>query len=750
MKKFLLFFLLICATSGVLANSQHVRKQPVIRQQKTGVDLRSFQNTDDTHRTLTRADNDFYGYMVYSSVDYDLGIYSITPGNDYKMAMVDPYEQLGFDLMPFNGWYTNGLVNGLSMFYLDPYTPMGYFYYSLDFETGKLLEYKEYENWIDLDLIFEICTLNPVDNKIYGYAVDTHNLEWEYYWAWASPNDPTNIHVMQKAGKGENCISLCYRPDEKCFYGITTEFDFVKISLSGEQTYITNFPYYEDAAFVTLQSGLIWSEADGVFYWNGQIYSFLADFIYGTLYSISPTGELTMVEQYSLDQQFSFFFTTETYVNPLAPYAPTIESLNFEGPSLSGKMIVSMPSQYGNGNDLPQNITYEALLNDEVYTTGSAIPGSTVEIPFVVDVAGEYTFSISVAANGVSSNPTSRTLYVGYDTPKSPENVLLSPYSITWDATTSGVHNGYINLNNISYELTLNGEILGTVKDLSYTIDLLKNPELAHYTATVTAISDEIRSQPAKSNSIVAGQPVSLPLNYTPTQEEFENMTIYNTDNDWYVYEGKEITWEMSPYGLFSGGTEWASDPMDDYIFLPPVYLTPGENNSNLKFECGKHMDWYPWEYLNVVVATNPCPEGVIDQILSDYSPKVYLSDKDNKWTEWDSVDLNFTVPSAGVYYIGFQCISEPQQYGIYIRNIVLSSIEDAGVESLTDNKVSISSGNGIIYVKGESGISVKIMQLDGKILYQNRTTSEIQSYNLPSGIYIVNADNKYVKVIVK
>ena len=701
----------------------------------------------------TRGTSDpFFGYMVYSSVDQDLGVYRIMPGRGYRMYIVDPYEQLGFDLMPDNGWYSDGKINGLSMFYLDYNTPMGYFYYSMDFETGELLEYDEYYDWFKFDLVFKICTLNPDDGYIYGYAVDINDDEWKYYWAWATPEDPTNIHIIKEAEEEEQFISICYKAEDQLFYGITSGFDFVSIDVEGEVNYINYVPYYEDAVvYGGLLTGLIWDSEDEVFYWNAQIYDYRYEYIFGFLFSITEDGDFEPVEQYSMDQQFSFFFKTSVYVNPDLPMEPVIDSIDFEGAALEGTMTVTLPATYGDESPLPSSIEYNALLDGKVFKTGTAAPGSTVKVDYNVETQGEHTFGFYVNADGKESKKVKIVKYIGYDTPVAVTDILLTPSYVKWDAVTQGVHGGFIDVKELTYVVSINGENVGNTSETKLEIDLLKNPGLKPYTATVFAVNAELEGEAKESNTIIAGEPVKLPLSYEPTEEQFATMTIYNANEDWYMYDPKEITWELSSHGLFSGGTEWKNIPMDDYIFLPPVYMTKGNNNYNLTFDTGMHMDWYPEEYLNVVYADSPCSEGVQGEILSQYNPKVFLSDKNNNWTEWDTVKLDFSVPETGVYYIGFQCVSAPQQYGIYIQNIVLTGKNEAGVEEISsDANKAITTLQGMIVLKGFAGERVVISGLDGKVVYKGKVNENSVEYSVNPGIYVVKAGTSNAKVIVR
>ena len=628
----------------------------------------------------TRAASDkysFYGNLVYSNYDDYLGFYEITPGYGYELYLEDPgYENFGFDLMPYNGWYDNGKVSGVSLYWTDPYTIGLYFTYTLNFRTGRITAYEEYFNLDALEYMFDVCTMNPDDGQIYGYALKATGGNFTYYWATASPDNITKIKVIKEANYGDNFVSITYRPDEGMFYGITSgNFNFVRIDLQGNQEIIGTAPSYSNMTFWDLQSGLIWGDQDGVFYWNAQMYDYDKGDIVSYLYSITPDGKFDIVENYHGDQQFTFFFTNKQYVNTEAPAIPVIQNVDFEGGSLEGKMTVILPEKFNDNSALPAEIEYTALLNGVAYTTGKAAPGSEITVDYSVKDPGLYVLGIYVTSGGFNSKTAVETRYIGYDIPAQPQNVLLTTQGLTWDAVTMGENGGNIDLEKLVYLVTLNGEALEPVKTNSYPIDLLAKEGMEKYTATVTAVCGDLVGQTAVSNSIVAGKPLELPLSYAPTEEEFETMTVVNNNNDSYVYEDGEITWTLTEHGLFSSGTEYSSSTMDDYIFLPPVELTAGQNNYALMFLSGIYNQMFPDEYLNVVYAASPSPEDVKGLILENYTPKANLYD--NKWEEWDNVEVRFGVPEDGAYYIGFQCVSKPQMWGIYIKDILLNSVDN-------------------------------------------------------------------------
>lgn len=619
----------------------------------------------------------FYGYLIYSNDDYYLGLYEITPWDGYELYFEDPgYESGltgGFDLAPDNGWYTDNKLNGVSLIWVNQNLIGGYYSYSIDFETGEMLDYYEYPNWYDMDYYFNVCTLNPDEGLVYGNVFETLETGWKYYWASAPQQDLTDINLIREIDLGDSFLSICYNPDEKSFYGFTRNYDFVKIDTRGNLQRIASAPTFEDADvdFYPLTSGMIWNRELDVYFWNAQIANYSTEEIFSSLYFITPDGEFEEVEKYSLDQQFSFFVSTNLTQPDNAPETPKILSVEFEGPSLTGTMTARMPYYYVDQSSITTEMTYTALLNGEIYIQGTATAGQRVPVEYTVSEAGEYTFAVYATIEDVNSFLASTVKYVGIDTPSAPENIWLTPQSISWDPVVIGAHKGYVDTENLSYDVYLNGELLATVHDTTYPVDLYTKEGLEKYTASVVATGDGLTGAEGYSNTIVAGTPLDLPLVYKPTQAQFDDMTVLNANKDKYEYEGfydsMEITWELSPYGIFSGATEYLNTPMNDYLFTAPVNLQKGEAYS-LIFQAGKYMDWYDDIYIDIMFASSPTPQGVEGYIAEQYSPDVYL--RDTQFEVWEDANFEFEVPEDGIYYIGFHCVSKPGELGYYMRNI--------------------------------------------------------------------------------
>lgn len=604
-----------------------------------------------------------YGYLYYAS-DWNLepGLYELMDNDSYELKWIDPvywYEWY----TPSNGWYTDGKIAGVSIYWYYGYVA-GYFSYETDFETGELIDFQMYD-YYSFDVMLDVCTLNPDDGQIYGYAVDL--AQGGYYWATASPETPDQVEEIRYAGS-ETCLSLCFNPEDGYFYGINLEHNFVKIAKDGTQTVISSLP---DEDFDDFTTGLVWSPTAKLFYWNANFIDYSS-----ALYTITSDGQFDRVANYEFEEQFTFFVTTDEFVNPDTPLAPIVKSVDFAGGSLTGTITYTLPSEYGDGRPLPASIEYTAQIDNTTFETGTASPGSELSVTYTVAESGTYTFSLYVSVESGDSKGAYSKLYVGNDTPLAPTNVVLTDSKISWSAVTEGVHGGYIDAASMTYEVFIDGQSWGTTKETSMQLDFPTDTPLERRTAEVIAICNGLQSAAASSNSIVTGEPLTTPLFLVPTEEEFELMVTYDANGD-----GRG--WYLDSNGLYSGYTDDYNVDMDDYIFLPPLHLD-GETSYSFNMKAGLISSWYPDEWVEVVFATSPDPGSVQKIIVDPYQPTA-LPSSANNFSTWDEVESLFTVPESGTYYIGLHCLSPGDGVGLIVKDILLTpGTSPAAVADLT------------------------------------------------------------------
>lgn len=674
-----------------------------------------------------------YGFLYFMYGDYnpdwEPGAYELT--DDYMEELwIDPVL-ISQGLQVNDGWYVDGKLCGVNSVLSDGYF-YTYFKYTIDLLTGELEDYEEYYDQVyDYDVFFFNSKLNLDDNKVYGYAYEL-GFEWNVYWTVA---DFDNILEAQtiKLANDEFCYSMCYNPSDGYFYGVNIKQQFVKIGLDGKQTFIAEMP---DAEYLTTyQTGLVWSPVTELFYWNS-----IDSSGYGSLWSITADGTADFLALYYDGEQFAYMFTTDEYVNADQPSKPTVKEVLAGADGLSANVSYEMPTTFGDGTPLPPSFGYTAVLDDRIYTTGTAGPGADVDIKYTVEEQGMHSLGLFVTVNGKNSVTASVSLYLGDDEPKAPEKVTLTATEISWTPVTEGVRGGYIDLENLTYNVYLNGEPVGTTNQTSVAAKIPDTGDLKAYVASVVAVNGKLEGKPAYSNKMVGGAPLTVPVSIEPTESEFELMVSVDANNDgveWdynTTYSAAQISYSTSP-----------DVPMDDYLFLPPVKIDDTTFTYEFSLEAARYNNYLD-ESMEVVFATSPDASAVSGTIIEPFNPEA-------KYTagEWSVMTGEWDVPAAGVYYIGIHCVSPGDLAGLFARNFSLVKTNNpSGIESAEIQSVSVTVDCGEIVVSGCAGSEVSVYAVDGRKVAGGVSACDVQRYNVEKGVYIVKAGSTTAKVYVK
>ena len=67
-------------------------------------------------------------------------------------------------------------------------------------------------------------------------------------------------------------------------------------------------------------------------------------------------------------------------------------------------------------------------------------------------------FSFSVKSGELESARIDKSVFVGFDTPLAPTDIVLSEGTLSWNPVTDGVNGGYIDTETLTYNVYLNGE----------------------------------------------------------------------------------------------------------------------------------------------------------------------------------------------------------------------------------------------------------------------------------------------------
>ena len=587
-----------------------------------------------------------HGYLFYSdNASYPEGFYKLAADGAMSLVYADPVFEK-FDLPADNGWYADGKV---CSYYLDieydpgfGYYATGFYYSEIDFATGAVIKAKE----LDIDNGYmQISAYNSTESKIYGFGYDFMG---NFGWVSAPADNPGEVDIERIISDSEMiCYSLTFNPIDGKFYGVTTGQKFVSITTDG--TFETIAELDPDLYDNMFQSGLAYIAKESKFYWNPQY----ADYSTG-LATISPDGTVEPIETYEDAHQFTYLFTTETPVDPALPTAPELTSHSFADGALSGIMSYKLPSTLGSGAPIQSGeLEWFATLDGAIYSREKAAPDAAVNVEYSDLTTGFHTFGMYVQAGEARSTTTSTTLFIGIDTPADPANVTLTTSEISWEAVTGGANGGYIDLSQLKYEAYLNGELVATTTETSVPVDIAAS-EYGVYQATVVAVCGDSSSDAGTSNKIVDGKPMDLPVLFKPTAAEFELMTQVDANGD-------KRGWSYSTYyGCLVTTFSKNGQPMDDWIFLPAVnlpstdrYYTFGMTSRNMGID-------FQEEYAEVAAFYGkPSPDA----------PSVKIIDKFKVGDEAENIG-RFQIETPGTWYIGIHCVSEPDQYGIIVKNL--------------------------------------------------------------------------------
>ena len=616
-----------------------------------------------------------FGYLYYDLELETASFYKVGE-NVLDYLWLDPLLE-DYELLASEGWYDDGKISG-AVIEMNGNIIKGYYKYSLDFETGTVTNVEEFG--LDIPIMFINARLNTEDGNIYGFAYDFDN-EGTIVWATANPYDIANTSRVVNS-KSTYCYSLCYNESDGNFYGFNTKQEFVTIDKQGNQTVITQVPEPEN--FATYFAGIVWVPSINAFYWNAQY----ADDA-SALYKVTLDGEFSILNYYPEGTEFTYLFTTETAINPDLPARPSFGSVNFIDGSLSGSVTFTMPTEMSDGIALPVSspLDYTVLLDDVVYTTGKSATGDSVTINFSVDDTGYHKFSIFVTYDGYNSSLANRTIWIGNDTPLAPTNVTLTQTEVTWNAVGyQGIHGGYVNPDEVEYEIYINGNLVGTTSDTSLPVSFSEDATIAKYSATVYAIFDGNKGKGGSSNEILAGRPYQVPMYIEPTYDEFELMVIEDKNKDgitWGYWKDHNALGTLYTYNY--------EDYFDDYIFLPPVEITNIDKFYLFSLEAAIRAPNYPDEYLEVVYASAPSSESVMGILVPEFAPTA--EQYDETWTRKEAL---WIVPSPGTYYIGIHATSPGDQLGLLAKSFRLteSDIDETSPSAPVINEV-IPAANG-------------------------------------------------------
>lgn len=393
------------------------------------------------------------------------------------------------------------------------------------------------------------------------------------------------------------------------------------------------------------------------------------------------TGKATLISLYPNNEQVTCLYIPQDDEICQLGEIPLLEADFSNAASTTGTVTVQAPSVDANGQPISGNVTMSLYIDNKLQYSKSCAPGEKIVETYTL-TNGEHVAEAIATHPYVGKSPRkSITIWVGTDGPAAVENLKATvtasgEVTLTWDNPTTGAHGGVINTNLLYYEIRrMPGDelVIADAVGNSY-VDKISNPNFRYYTYTVTGFTKGVKGASASSNRVSVGEPAAIPyLEPFDTFDAFKNnYLVYNENKDdgfWgYNLDHKCL---MYKYDTFNRADDWV---------VSPAFRFEASQTYKLKFKARSESRLYP-EELEVWLGNGSDAMAMTIALL----PKTELNHQ-----EFKEYAVEITVPTSGVYFIGFHAVTQKGQYYIYLDDVAVENGPSAmspGV--VTDLKVS-------------------------------------------------------------
>lgn len=299
-------------------------------------------------------------------------------------------------------------------------------------------------------------------------------------------------------------------------------------------------------------------------------------------------------------------------------------------------------------------------------------------------------------ADGTVSQTADGRIWVGFDTPVTPQNPTLvynherNTATILWDPVTTGIHGGDIDISTLRYIVTRRSDNGTKEDDIAFGItptpdadgrlsvtDHVSTP-MSYTRYGIIALTDPSMSEEARTPYAVVGQPRELPFTSTFNYiGEFHQFITIDANGDGYD-DWETPSWYFDPtYGAAFCYLNRRLEPQDDWLITPALQFEEGEQYDVIFQSYGYYG---PPAELHLQIAVGPLAEpAVLSRIIYDHTyavamPQQFPYEADDVLTR----RVTFTAESSDLY-IGFHNITTAYDHmsldNIYIAPHTPSSV---------------------------------------------------------------------------
>lgn len=490
------------------------------------------------------------------------------------------------------------------------------------------------------------------------------------------------------------------------------------------------------------EQAMFFNNATGKMYWMFQGSSAMLYKEVTQIYEVNPTTADAVMVAYTEDElQGPGAFFLEPSLDAPAIIEDFAWTPDAEG-SESGTISMTLPDKTYGGKALNGELTLQITDGDAEFDNVKMMPGAKYSKHVDNLPNGWNNLKIKVSNAEGDGPEVKRTFFAGYDTPKAATNVKLTANglrtTLSWDAPTEGINGEAIKSEDLTYTVVRYPNEVTVAENLKECTFSEDHPEdMTRYVYTVTPTAYGKQGRATMSNNIIVGTPLNVPYGgqFNEAADMYNFYTILDSNADGYTWMFDATTNRaIYHYNMAQNADDWMITPAINY---------QADKTYELKFRAYSSSLSYK-ENMDVTLGNDKTTEAQTDMLFGLIEmPTIEEAEAPEYYT------TKFTVPSNGVYYIGFHATSEKFREYIYLYDISINEVTASGIANMTAGEgTKISTGKGALCVSADCMTDVTISDMSGRTIAKARG----KEFNtaLKSGVYLVTVNGKTVKTIVE
>ncbi|MDE6332520.1 MAG: hypothetical protein K2L80_07950, partial [Muribaculaceae bacterium] len=396
-----------------------------------------------------------------------------------------------------------------------------------------------------------------------------------------------------------------------------------------------------------------------------------------------------LLAEFPNGEQFTgLYLKADSPVQTEIPSAAENLTLDFDAEPLKGRVSFDVPALSESGKPLDGLVGYTVSFGDNEIASGAVPAGTKVTTDEInVDKSGEYLVKVVLSNAAGKSVAAYKRKYIGYAVPGVADEVILSAVGgkmqLDWQAPDKAETEGHFSIADLRYEIVRypHQQTVAAKLDATTLIDDVDTEELCSYRYGVTVCNGDVRSAEAVSNSLIAGQAVSVPYHEDFRRTDALDLyTIEDCNND-------GCKWAMngwSPVLEYFAST--CDQDADDWVITPAVRMFK-DKVYRLNISAVGDSRLYTQNF-DVAMGDAAVSTAMTTRLI----------EKTEVTSEGCDRSASFTVESDGFYFFGIHTGTEARHGWMNITDLLIEEIGSvkapaaASIEAVAGEKGALAS----------------------------------------------------------